>query len=276
MLLKVKNVTFSYGSRDVLRDVGLEARAGEILAIVGPNGAGKSTLVRCINRILKPRLGTVFLDGEDVVCLTGRDCARKIGYVPQTEGEAFPCTVYETVLMGRRPHITWSVSNSDLAAVEGVLERMGLGAYTERYLHELSGGERQKVMLARALAQEPDVLLLDEPTSNLDVRHQLEVLELVRRAARDQGKCVLMVMHDLNMAVRFSDQVLMLKGGLVFAAGSPRAVLTPENIKAVYEVEAQVVTTVVGCQIIPLWPNGACSRDAGAQLEAAAGQGRYA
>jgi iron complex transport system ATP-binding protein len=272
MLLRVKNVTFSYGGRDVLQNVALDVNAGEILSIVGPNGAGKSTLIRCINRILMPRLGTIHLDGQEIERLTERGRARKFGYVPQAEGEAFPSTVYETVLMGRRPHVIWSVSKSDLAAVEEVIRYMGLAGYAERYLYELSGGERQKVMLARALAQQPEVLLLDEPTSNLDVRHQLEVLELVREVAHGQGKCVLMVMHDLNMAVRFSDQVLMLKSGQVFAAGKPGEVLIPENIKAVYEIDAQVVTTIVGCQIVPLGPDGASGRDAGAQLEAAASQ----
>jgi iron complex transport system ATP-binding protein len=256
MRLRVKNISFSFGSRDVLRNVSLEVGAGETLSIIGPNGAGKSTFIRCINRILKPRLGTVYLDGEEIALLTERQRARKIGYVPQADGAAFPCTVFETVLMGRRPHLVWSVGKEDLDAVEEVLGCMGLVSYAGRYLHELSGGERQKVMLARALAQQPEVLLLDEPTSNLDVRHQLEVMELVRSVACHQGKCVLMAMHDLNMTARFSDQVLMLKGGQAFAAGDPWSVLTPENIKAVYEIDTQVVATSIGYQIVALAPEG--------------------
>ncbi len=283
MFLKVKNISFSYGGRDVLQGVGLEVRAGEILSIIGPNGAGKSTLIRCINRILKPRIGTVFLDRDEIGLLTERERARRIGYVPQAEGEAFPCTVFEIVLMGRRPHLSWSVGKEDLAAVCDVLRHMGLAAFAERFLHELSGGERQKVMLARALAQQPEVLLLDEPTSNLDLRHQLEVLESVRGIARDQGKCVLMVMHDLNMAARYSDQVLMLKEGQVFAAGSPQAVIIPENIRAVYGIDTQVVATAVGHQIIALEPEGLASQSGGERWEAAdagaavhSGQGRHA
>lgn len=254
MRLQVKNVCFHYGSWEALRNVELEARAEEVLSIIGPNGAGKSTLLRCINRVLKPRVGTVYLDGDEISLMPERERARKLGYVPQAATQAFPSTVYETVLMGRRPHLNWSVSRQDLAVVEEVLLQMGLSDMAGRLVSDLSGGERQKVMLARALAQEPEVLLLDEPTSNLDVRHQLEVLELVRDAAHQRGKCVLMVMHDLNVAGRFSDQTLMLKGGQVFAAGSPWAVLTPENIKAVYEVDSLVVTTIVGPQIIVLEP----------------------
>ncbi|NPV28065.1 MAG: ABC transporter ATP-binding protein [Firmicutes bacterium] len=249
MKLKVKGICFRYRSREVLQDVELEARAGEILAIIGPNGAGKSTLLRCINRILKPYLGTVFLDGKELFRLKAQERAQMMGYVPQASGEVFPSTVFETVLMGRKPHLSWGVGKGDLEVVGAVLERLGLMDFAERYLSELSGGERQKVLIARALAQEPEVLLLDEPTSNLDVKHQLEVLEMVRDVAK-QGKCVLMVMHDLNMAVRFSDQLLMLKGGIVFAAGHPQAVLTPENIRAVYEVEAMIMPTSLGPYVI--------------------------
>lgn len=255
MRLQVKNVSFRYGSWEALRDVELEAGAGEVLSIIGPNGAGKSTLLRCINRVLKPRVGTVYLDGDEISLMPERERAKKIGYVPQAVNQTFPSTVYETVLMGRRPHLNWSVSRQDLAVVEEVLQQMGLLGMAGRMISDLSGGERQKVMLARALAQEPEVLLLDEPTSNLDVRHQLEVLELVRDAAHQRDKCVLMVMHDLNVAGRFSDQMLMLKGGQVFAAGGPWSVLTPENIKFVYEVDSLVVTTIVGPQIISLEPS---------------------
>lgn len=276
MKLKVKGICFRYGSREVLRDVELEARPGEVLSIIGPNGAGKSTLLRCINRILKPYLGTVYLDGKELFNLKAQERARMMGYVPQASGEVFPCTVFETVLMGRRPHLSWGVEKGDLEVVGEVLHRMGLMGFAERYLYELSGGEKQKVLIARALAQEPDVLLLDEPTSNLDVKHQLEVLELVREAAKQQGKCVLMVMHDLNMAVRFSDQLLMLKNGLVFAAGNPQAVLTPENIKAVYEVEAMVMTTGLGPHVITVKPTEASTKtgDGYRQVAAAAGSRR--
>lgn len=254
MRLQVKNVCFRYGSWEALRNVELEARAGEVLSIIGPNGAGKSTLLRCINRVLKPRVGTVYLDGDEISLMPERERAKKLGYVPQAAAQAFPSTVFETVLMGRRPYLNWSVSRQDLAVVEEVLLQLGLSDMARRMISDLSGGERQKVMLARALAQEPEVLLLDEPTSNLDVRHQLEVLELVRGAAHERGKCVLMVMHDINVAGRFSDQMLMLKGGQVFAAGSPWSVLTPENIKAVYEVDSLLMMTTVGPQIIVLEP----------------------
>lgn len=275
MKLKVKGICFRYGSREVLQKVELEAKPGEVLAIIGPNGAGKSTLLRCINRILKPYMGTVYLDGKEFFQLNAQKRARMMGYVPQTAGEVFPSTVLETVLMGRKPHLSWGIGPEDLTVANDVLRRMNLMDFAERYLYELSGGERQRVLIARALAQEPEVLLLDEPTSNLDVKHQLEVLELVRNAAKQQDKCVLMVMHDLNMAVRFSDQMLMLKDGLVYAAGTPEAVLTPDNIRAVYEVEARVLTTDMGPHVITIKPTGAYTNScSGCHQEAAAAASR--
>jgi iron complex transport system ATP-binding protein len=252
MRLQVKNICFCYGSWEALQNIELEAKAGDVLSIIGPNGAGKSTLLRCINRILKPRLGTVYLDGNEISLMSERERAKKLGYVPQSATQAFPSSVFETVLMGRRPHLNWSVSQQDLEVVERVLSQLGLMGMAVRLMSDLSGGERQKVLIARALAQEPEVLLLDEPTSNLDVRHQLEVLELVREVAHHRGKCVITVMHDLNVAGRFSDQMLMLKGGQVFAVGSPWSVLTPENVKAVYEVDSIMMKTIVGPQIIVL------------------------
>lgn len=270
MKLNVNGVSFRYGSRDILQDVELEARSGEVLAVIGSNGAGKSTLIRCINRILKPYLGTVFLDGKELSSFNAKERACMMGYVPQTAKDAFSFNVMETVLMGRKPHISWGVGKRDLKIVNSVLLCMGLTQFVERFLYELSGGERQKVLIARALAQEPEVLLLDEPTSNLDVRHQLEVMELVKGIAQQQGKCVLMVVHDLNLAARFADQILMLKDGSVFAAGKPQDVLIPENIKAVYGVESMIVTTKLGSYVITVKPSVPHKESAASDLQGAA------
>ena len=200
MELNVNGVCFCYGSREILHDVELEAKSGEVLAVIGANGAGKSTLIRCINRILKPQKGTVFLDGKELSSFTAKERACMLGYVPQTAKDVFSFNVMETVLMGRKPHISWGVGKKDLKIVNSILLRMGLKQFVERYLYELSGGERQKVLIARALAQEPEVLLLDEPTSNLDVRHRLEVMELIK-VLREQKKCVIIVVH-VQLAAR--------------------------------------------------------------------------
>ncbi|HOB29524.1 MAG: ABC transporter ATP-binding protein [Dethiobacteria bacterium] len=255
MKLNVNGICFRYGSRDILQDVELEAKSGEVLAVIGSNGAGKSTLIRCVNRILKPYLGTVLLDGKEIGSFNAKERACMLGYVPQTTKDVFSFNVMETVLMGRKPHVSWGVGKRDLEIVNSVLQRMELVQFAERFLHELSGGERQKVLIARALAQEPEVLLLDEPTSNLDVRYQLEVMELVQSIAQKQGKCVLMVVHDLNLAARFADQILMLKDGTVFAAGAPEDVLIPENIKAVYGVESMIINTELGRHVITIKPS---------------------
>ncbi len=252
MRLNVNGVSFRYGSVDTLRDIELEARSGEVLAIIGANGAGKSTLIRCINKILKPYSGAIYLDGIELESFSSKERACMMGYVPQDAKDVFSFNVMETVMMGRKPHITWGVGKKDLEIVDLVLSRLGLVPFMERYLYELSGGERQKVLIARALAQEPAVLLLDEPTSNLDVRHQLEVMELIQDIALQQKKCVLMVVHDLNLASRFADKIVMLSGGKVYAAGSPEEVLIPENIKAVYGVDSMIVNTELGPHVLTI------------------------
>jgi len=263
--LVIKDVSFSYGSHPVLQGLTLEVSEGEIAGIVGPNGSGKSTLLRCLTRVLKPRQGVVFLDGKDAAGMSSGELARKLGYVPQAAAEVFPFTVLETVLMGRKPHLKWGVTKRDLEIVGRVLRYMGIEDLAERYLDQLSGGQRQKVLLARALAQDPEVLLLDEPTSSLDIRHQLEVLEFIKDLAQLQKSTVVMVMHDLNLAARFSDRLIMLKDGRISAAGRPRTVLNMENISAVYGVEAVVTDGEYGPYVFPVRPV------AGQRLSLAAG-----
>jgi iron complex transport system ATP-binding protein len=238
MILLVDGVEFSYDSRPALRGVTLRVDRGQLFFILGNNGAGKTTLLRCLNGILRPRKGTVLVEGEDLLCLSRREVARRLGYVAQKH-ETARFTVFDAVLMGRKPHMSWGPARRDLDVVTGVLRALGLEGLSLRYLDELSGGEFQKVVIARALAQEPRVLLLDEPTSNLDLKNQLEVLRLVRRVARESGIGVLIVMHDLNLALRFGDRFLLLKDGTVFACGGME-VITPENIAAVYGVPVAV------------------------------------
>ncbi|MGO0122966.1 ABC transporter ATP-binding protein [Desulfothermobacter acidiphilus] len=268
MRLEVKELGFSYSSVPTLRGVAFAVQSGEVLGVVGPNGSGKSTLLRCLAKVLKPHVGTVFLDGKDLAGLKGREVGRLLGYVPPPgSGQAFPCTVLVTVLQGRRPHLTWGVGPRDLEVVTRALAYLGLTELAERQLNELSSGQRQKVLIARALAQEPEVFLLDEPTATLDLRYQLEVLALMRKLSKEQGCVVVMVLHDLGLASRFSDRLLLLHQGSIFAAGSAESVLTPENLRVVYGVEAVVTKTPWGLQITPVAP---VSSDTNAQGKAKA------
>ena len=255
--LRIRGVEFHYPARPVLRGISLEVRGGEALGLVGPNGAGKTTLLRCINRVLRPRRGTILVGKDEVGKLSPRVLARKVGYVPQASPHGFPATVFEVVLLGRRPYVSWAVSPRDREVVAEVLTLLGLEKFCNRDFNELSGGERQKVLIARALAQEPEVLLLDEPTSNLDLRHQLEVLGLVRSIVKEKGMAAVMAIHDLNLAARFSDKLAFLHRGRIHDVGEPAEVLTQENIRSVYGVEALISEDSGIPYIIPLAPIGA-------------------
>lgn len=258
--LSVRDLSFSYGNVRVLNDVSFDLDGGSIACLVGPNGAGKSTLIRCIANVLSPKDGTVRINGADAVRMKPAQLAKTTGYVPQSIRNGFPHTVFDEVLVGRRPYIGWKVADADIGIVSDTLAFLGLAHLSERYFDELSGGERQKVTIARALAQEPAMLLLDEPTSNLDIRHQLEVMEMLTKLAEDQSLLVLMAMHDLNLAARYSDVVLMMRGNTVNAVGHPSEVLVPQAIEATYGVRAQIIDGPLGKpHIVPIEPtnNGA-------------------
>ncbi len=240
--ISIKGLTFSYRSAPTLKGVTLEVHEGEVLSLVGPNGAGKTTLLKCINGILKPRIGVIMLDERNLNEYDGRELGKKLGYVPQVEYSHFPLTVFDAVLMGRRPYLRWwRPSKKDLEKVVEALKLVGIEHIAMRYVNELSGGQRQAVLIARALAQDPEVLLLDEPTSNLDVKHQIMIMELIRKLTRDRRVTVIMAIHDLNLAARYSDKMVMLKDGTIYAQGNPHEVLTPENVLAVYGVKASIL-----------------------------------
>ena len=254
MKLKMKNVVFAYSSVPVLNEVCLELGSSEVLGIVGPNGSGKSTLIRCIDNILKPQKGSILLNEQEIRKLSRIEIARRIGYVPQSSAQIFPTTVFDVVLMGRRPHARWRSSDEDIDKVVEILELLGIEDFALRDFGELSGGEHQKVLLARALAQEADVLLLDEPTSNLDIRHQLEVMDIIEVLVREREISVIIAIHDLNLASRFSDTLVFLNKGRIYDAGEPAQVLTQENIRNVYGVEAIVSKNSGYPHIIPIAP----------------------
>lgn len=240
MKLEVRNVGFDYDGAPALKNIDLEIGEEEILSIVGPNGSGKTTLLRCIATILEPKEGTILLNGRKITQLDGKEKAKKIGYVPQTSSENFPINVFDEVLMGRRPYLSWRPSDKDLEIVSDTLETLGMEKYALRNVNELSGGELQKVLLARAIAQRPKILLLDEPTRNLDLRHQLEVMNLIRTLVDQEGVSGIVAIHDLNLASKYSNRMIMLNDGEVFANGEPNSVLTAENIRYVYKVHATI------------------------------------
>lgn len=250
MILAVDGVEFAYRSDPVLAEVRFDVAPGEFLAVLGNNGAGKSTLLKCLNRILKPHDGSVFVDARDVRQLTRVQVAQQLGYVAQRT-ESSRMTVFDAVLLGRKPYIKWEASRHDHEVAERVMSRLGLEELSLRYLDEISGGELQKTAIARALAQEPRVLLLDEPTSSLDLRNQMDVLDTVKRVTTDERVAVVAVMHDLNLALRYADAFLMLSGGTVFAGGGPE-VVTPENVGAVYGVPVSVTRVNDVPVVVPL------------------------
>ena len=238
--LSVKGLHFSYGSAEILRDINLDIRDGQVVSIVGPNGSGKSTLIKCIDRILTPSEGEVIVDRQKVSGMKQMELARMIAYVPQNSLRVFPNTVFDVVLMGRRPHLGWREEARDEQKVWEVLGLLGIEDLALSLFTELSGGQQQKVLIARALAQETGVILLDEPTSNLDVWHQIDVMEILRTLVRSQDLTAIIAIHDLNTAARYSDTIIMMKGGKIFAAGRPEDVLTRENLAAVYGIHARV------------------------------------
>jgi iron complex transport system ATP-binding protein len=250
VILSVKGIHFSYNSVNILKNVSFEMNPGQILGILGVNGAGKSTLLKCLNRILRPQMGTVLLSETEILSLKRNEIAKRIGYVPQRYDQE-SLTIFDAVLLGRKPHMKWGPTSHDISVVENVLQVMGLAEHSLRPVRTLSGGQAQKVVIARALAQEPDVLLLDEPTSNLDVRNQLEVMGMVTDAVKHRGVCAMIAIHDLNLALRFADTVLFLKQGQVYAIEN-RASITPAVIQEVYGVTALIKEVGGHSVVVPL------------------------
>ncbi len=240
MILSIAGVEFSYNGHPVLRDIRFRVEAGQILAVLGVNGAGKSTLLKCVNRVLKPAGGSILLDGREIREMDRNHLARRFGYVPQRRQEE-EMLVFDAILLGRKPHIKWTASAKDMEIVERVIHDMGLTALALRPVNKLSGGEAQKVLIGRALAQEPDVLLLDEPTTSLDVKNQLEIMGLLAKTVKERNLLALVSIHDLNMALRFADRFLMLKDGAVYGVVG-RNEVTEEMIREVYGVDVTLGT----------------------------------
>jgi len=239
-MIHMEEVSFSYhGTKEILKEISLDLGAGHFLALLGNNGAGKSTLMKCLNRILEPQRGVVRVSGEDVRSMPRRDIAKSMAYVEQ-QTDVGQLTVYDSVLLGRKPYIKMNSTQKDLDITEQMIKRMNLEPFKLRYTDELSGGEFQKVVLARALAQQPDILLLDEPTSNLDLKNQHEVMQSVKEITKKENISAIVVIHDLNLALRYCDRFLFIKDGLVYEYGD-ETIITDEVISEVYHVEAKVI-----------------------------------
>lgn len=239
-MIQAKNICYRYkGSPEVLKNISFSLEPGKFLAILGNNGVGKSTLLKCFNGILKADGGQLLLDGEDLLTMPTREIARRLAFVSQNV-PSMQMTVHDVVMLGRRPYMKWAFTEEDHAIVHEAMDRLGLDALRGRFLNALSGGERQKVMIARALAQQPKVMLLDEPTSSLDIRNQYQVLQIVRDLCRKDGLTAIMVIHDLSLALRFCDRFLLLRQGEVYRCGD-HTVLDPKALRDVYGVDARVV-----------------------------------
>lgn len=235
-LFELHDIRVAYDSADVLRDIGFHINAGEFVGIVGPNGSGKSTLLKTMVGELHPANGTASINGRDISSIRGRDLARMVAVVPQDSPVAFEFTVLEVVLMGRAPHLGRFEleKRADLDFAADALKRTNLLQYADRRIGELSGGERQRAIIARALAQQTDILLLDEPTAHLDLSYQVEILDLLSRENTSHGKTVIVVLHDLNLAAEFCGRLLMIEDGRIYADGTPEEVITADNVRRVY------------------------------------------
>lgn len=238
MKFNVNGMDFSYRSKKTLSNITLDVGDGDIVSILGPNGVGKTTLLRCLNNILHPESGLVTIDGEEVGHMSRNAIAKEIGYVAQ-RGELSRITVFESVLLGRKPHVTLDASEKDFRLTGKVIELVGLNDISTKYVDEISGGEYQLVQIARAIVQQPKVILLDEPTNNLDPSNQHLIMHIIQKIVKNNDMAAIMVVHDLNLAVRHSDKFILMRDGEIYAAGG-REVITPDNIMSVYNVDSYV------------------------------------
>jgi len=247
-ILRTDQLDLGYNGKMVVKGLHMSIHQGEMVGLIGPNGAGKTTVLRALAGLLKPRNGQVYYQKQSISSLRAQDRARNISLVPQREAFVWPLLVEDIVQLGRAPHRGWFLpfSSSDVSVVNRVLHLTGLSRLRKRSINKLSGGEFQRVMIARALAQEPEVLLLDEPTSNLDIHHQIHVFDLVRKLVDEKHMSVVVAIHDLALAARYCDRLVLLHKGKQCAVGTPEEVLTSENLQTVFGVRASLYRDPLG------------------------------
>ena len=241
-LVEVSNLSFSYGENNVLDDISFSVEPNCLVAVLGINGTGKSTLIKCLNKINKIDSGRVKICGDSIDQLSINDLAKLVAYVPQKVATSFPIDVYDVILLGRRPYINWNVSESDRKIVSSVIRKLSLEDFAFRKFHNLSGGEQQKAIVAKAIVQQPRVYLFDEPTSNLDLFNQYEILKQIKELVNHNGNpcSAIVAMHDINLASRFADKIMILHESKIFCYDEPRIVLNSDIISKVYRVDAEV------------------------------------
>lgn len=252
MKLELEDIKQGYGRKVIIEDINMYVEPGEVVTILGPNGSGKSTLIKTICNFLPPMSGTVTLDGVNVSEIDRSEFAKTIGYVPQTTMFFGQSSVYDSVLLGRRPYMKWSYSKEDINIAADSMVKLGIDSLYDQQVSHLSGGQVQRVALARTLAQNPKFYIFDEPTSALDLRNQLDTLKLMRSIIKERGASMVMAMHDLNLAFRYSDKVVALKDGHVYDFGLSEDVITERMIKDVYNVDSEIVDSSRGSSSTPL------------------------
>ncbi|MFQ6325087.1 ABC transporter ATP-binding protein [Nocardia sp. CWNU-33] len=254
--LAAENITLGYGDRVIVDGLCIDVAPGVITTVIGPNGCGKSTLLRSLGRLLRPQQGRVLLDGKAISSMKTKDVARVVGMLPQSPVAPEGLTVADLVARGRHPHQSWirQWSVTDEAEVMTALEQTGIADLADRPLDELSGGQRQRAWISMALAQGTDILLLDEPTTYLDLAHSVEVLDLVDRLHDDLGRTVVMVLHDLNLAIRYSDELIVMRAGRIVAQGTPGDIIDAELLREVFDLDASVLEDPVSGRpmIVPI------------------------
>lgn len=258
MSLRVNNLTGGYSKKPVVCNIDFDIVSGEWLSLVGANGSGKSTLLKLISRILSPMQGNVLLDGKEIHGVSAVEVAQKMALLPQQQTVPVGLSVYQLVALGRNPHQSWwqwDLDAQDRDKVESAISAVGIEEFRNRPVEKLSGGERQRAFLALALAQNPRVLLLDEPTTYLDLRYQLQLLELLKKLNVEQELTIITVLHELNLAARYSNRLAMLLNGEIWVDGETETVMNSENIREVFGLEVVVMDTPVGKQICPLRPS---------------------
>jgi iron complex transport system ATP-binding protein len=276
-MIGIKSVTYYYGAMKILHEVSLKTEKGEFFGIIGPNGSGKTTLLRCISGIIKPSAGRVVMGADDVSKLGKREIARDMASVSQDQRGDLSFSALEVVMMGRTPHLgRFQIEGKkDMEIAKHAMELTNSLELATRPINELSGGERQRVFIARALAQEPKILLLDEPTANLDISYQLEILNLVREMSKSELLTSVVAIHDLNLAAQYADRMALLRGGEIISIGTPTSVLTPENIKKAFGIDVDVkrhdVTSSI--YVTPIIEKKGAAKSAGKRIHLICGGG---
>lgn len=238
-MIRMQDIRFSYGNEEVLKGISFSSEENSVISILGPNGSGKTTFLKCMCGIHRPSSGEITVDGENISAFSGRELAKRIAFVPQTIPVS-RISVFDSVLLGRKPYIDWSVRDEDLDKVSEIIDLLGLSKLSLRYMDEISGGEFQKVQIARAIVQEPSVLVLDEPTNNLDISNQHRTMHMIMDAVRSRGMCTIMTMHDINLAVHYSDRFMFIKDGKAVSYGGVDTI-TEDLIEDIYGVDTDIV-----------------------------------